>query len=156
MFSKITTSINEVIKEVTNQSKKKIIFDTNVLLLPGSEGVDIFSGVEELVNESVELCVMKGTLEELENIIEKKTSLGKDKKVKGKDSFNAKLGFIMCHQKKLRQLGHQEGHVDDSIVLIIKEGDYVVTLDRVLQRRVLAKKGKVIGLRQKRLVLIEK
>ncbi|MCF7798269.1 hypothetical protein K9M74_00025 [Candidatus Woesearchaeota archaeon] len=125
--------------------KAKVIIDTNFLLLPGSEGIDIYTEIDRLVTESYELCVMENSYRELQHIMDGQT------KAKGKDKFNAKLGFIMAKQKGLKSLAcsSKEPLVDDNIVRIANEKTYVATLDKGLQKRLQKKQAKIITVRQK-------
>ena len=111
------------------QDKAKVFFDTNFLMLLGSQGLDIFTAVSDLLEEPYELCVLDATLRELRNIFEGKT------KAKGADKFNAKLGYILAKQKGLKTVRSSTAHVDDALVTVANENTYVATLDKTLQGR---------------------
>lgn len=133
-------------------TKARVILDTNFLLLPGSQGLDIYTEIDRLLLVPYTFFVMENSYKELQNIIEGKT------KAKGKDKFNAKLGFILAKQKGLKTLAcsSKEPLVDDNIVRIANEKTYVATLDKGLQKRLREKQAKIITVRQKnRLVLLE-
>ena len=49
---------------------KKIILDTNFLLIPAQFGVDVFTGLEELCDFKFELYLLDKSLKELKNIKE--------------------------------------------------------------------------------------
>lgn len=130
-------------------SKKTIvIIDTNFLLLPGSQGIDIFTEITKLLNEPHQLCIVQATLFELKQIIENKG--------KSKDGFNAKLGLIMTTEKGIKTLKNSlgEGYADKEILSQLKENTIVATLDKKLQDQVQAKGGRIITFgRAKKLVL---
>lgn len=128
------------------KKKAKVILDTNFLLLPGSKAIDVFSGIEQAMDVPFKMCVMQHTLEELKGLL----------KGKKKDSFNAKLGFILAKQKGLKALSSSQKLADDAIVDRVDEKTYVATLDRDLQKRVKDKGGRIISIRQKRVVLQNK
>lgn len=150
----MTSTIVSKITNILPSKRPKLILDTNVLLLPGSEGIDIFTELERVLHDRVQLCAMKGTVEELQSLIDKKPKKS-GKKIKGKDAFNAKLGFILLHKKQVKIIGHEEGHVDDAIISTISKNDYVCTLDRGLQKRVRDKGAKCVGVRQQHLILLQ-
>jgi len=132
--------------------KTLVILDTNFLLLPGSQGIDVFSEITFLVDELIELAIVESTNWELQNIID---GLAKGK-TKGSDKFNAKLGLILAKQKDLKVLKSSQitTFADDAIVEFVKEGVFVATLDKGLQKRVIAKGGKVVFVKQgKKLVI---
>ncbi|MCA9478254.1 MAG: DUF188 domain-containing protein, partial [Nanoarchaeota archaeon] len=74
---------------------------------------------------------------------------------KGSDKFNAKLGYILAKQKGLKTLSSSLSHVDDAIVEIITADDYVATLDKALQKRVLEKGAKVIAVKNRNQVIVK-
>ncbi len=128
--------------------KKKVILDTNFLLVPGELGIDIFSEIERLIQERHEIVVFENTLEELETLIDRD---------KSKHSFNAKLGFIMAKQKNLKTIKGFSGHVDDIILDYTKskpENFIVATQDKDLKRRLKKNHVKTIGVRQKKYLIL--
>lgn len=123
--------------------KKKIILDTNFLMIPGELGIDIFSQIDDLMQEPYKLCVMKGTNEELKKLIAKSKNT--------KESLNAKLGYIMLKQKNLKTLTGSSDNVDDSIVEYAKNHQVIVaTQDKELAKRLKEENVKTIALRQKK------
>lgn len=138
------------LKRTFNLKKKaRLFFDTNSLLLMGSKGIDVYTEANRLIMESVESCVIDKTLDELKNIIDGKTG------AKGKDKFNAKLGYIFIKQKGLKVVRSSSSDrlVDDALVNLTDETSYVVTLDKNLQKRLTEKKVNIIIVRQNRLEL---
>lgn len=132
------------------KKRKKVILDTNILLLPGQIGVDVFTEIDKAMHDSYEFCVLKGTLIELENIKEGKTRLNKKS-----DKFNAKLGIIMVKQKDLKILKQSLKLVDDAIVELSNSDVYVATQDRALQKRVEEKGAKLLLLHQQKYFVVK-
>lgn len=135
--------------------KLRVILDTNTLLLPG-QGIDIFSAIEHTMYSPYTVYVVASTYAELKKIMNGEQTLdtsGKSK-TKGSEKFNAKLGFILAQQKKVRQLKDKEESVDDSLVAYAAdEHTYIFTLDRALKARIKAAGGKLLHLQGKSIVM---
>lgn len=129
---------------------KKIILDTNFLLLPAQSLLDIFSEIERLMLEPYTLVVLDTTIGELE-----KLSHGRSK-----DAQAARLGLALINAKrrenptlweKLLGLTPQDkqarklaiikskGHVDDAIVRMADKDTIVATQDAQLKHRLKSK-----------------
>ena len=134
---------------------RKVIVDTNMLLVPGQFKVDIFSELERVMDEPYELIILKESLTELQKIIDGKETSGADKQA-------AKLALLLIdHQgkrdsaastrsncKALKIIsGSQDKYVDDAIVEIA-EDEFVATNDSGLKTRLLDKGVRVIYLKQ--------
>ena len=123
--------------------EKKVILDTNFLLIPGQFMVDIFTDIGRIMQEPFALCVIDKSLKELNHIV----ITGKQK-----DRFAAKLALALAIQKNLKTL-HSFGSkksVDDIIVSKADENTYIATQDKALRERLKEKGAKIIGLRQKK------
>jgi rRNA-processing protein FCF1 len=108
---------------------KKIILDTNFLLIPYQFKVDIFSEIERIADFKYELCIIDRTVDELKKIIEKQ---------KGKDKRAGILALVMLEQKKPKLIKTKEKKaVDDLIVAEAKKdkGIIVATQDAELKRK---------------------
>jgi uncharacterized protein len=130
---------------------KRVIVDTNMLLVPGQFKVDIFTELDRIMEEPYEIAILKGTLDELQKI-----ALSK-----GQDGQAAKLGMMLVeHQRKrdfaasstsnckgLKIIQGSNQYVDDAIVEIA-EDEFVATNDSGLKRRLLEKGVRVIYLKQ--------
>ena len=127
------------------KGKTRVIVDTNFLFIPGELGLDIFSEINRIVNEPHEICVVDKTFEELEGIIAKSSS---------KESFNAKLGFIMAKQKSLKTLSSSKGLYADKAILEAARNDpartIVATQDAGLRKELKRLSVRIITLRQKK------
>lgn len=123
--------------------KKKVILDTNFLLIPGQFMVDIFTELERIMQEPFELCVIDKSLKELNQV----AVTGKQK-----DKFAAKLALALIIQKNLKTLHSfvTKKSVDDIIVSKADKDTYVATQDKALRQRLKEKGAKIIGLRQQK------
>ena len=120
---------------------KKVVLDTNFLLIPAQFRVDIFEELTKLLDDSYELTTLKGCLGELRKIQEEQ---------KGKNKANAKLTLDLLETKELNIIDHDPGHIDDIIVERADKDTIVCTQDKDLKRRLKEKGIKIITLRQKK------
>lgn len=126
--------------------KKKVILDTNFLLIPGQFKVDIFAEIEKLMSEPFVLCIVDKALVELNKL----TVTGKEK-----DRFAAKLALALIRQKNLKTLrSFSKKSVDDIIVKQADNNTFIATQDKALRKRLKLKQAKIIGLRQKKYLVI--
>ncbi|MBR9698923.1 nucleotide-binding protein [Candidatus Woesearchaeota archaeon] len=117
---------------------KKIIIDTNFLLIPITQGVDIFSEFDRIMDEPFQLFVVDKTIEELNTIIQDQS---------GKDKQAAAFALQIIEQRPLNIIKTGKGHADGEI-LALKE--YIVaTQDKELKEKLRQQGRKVIFLRQK-------
>lgn len=129
---------------------KRVILDTNMLLVPGQFKVDIFSELERVLDDSYEIVILEGTLVELERIAQ--TASGEDKRA-------ARLAqMLLEHERKKPRAGKCKGlktvpssnpHVDDAILEIAEDDCFVATNDQALKRRLLEKGVRVVYLKQR-------
>lgn len=128
--------------------KTPVILDTNMLLLPGSQGIDIITEIKNIMNEPIQIQVTQATKFELKQIIEKKG--------KSKDGFNAKLGYIMIEQQGLKVISGSlgDGYADQVITGLVKPGTVVATLDKALQKELQEVGARIITIKNKRLSLV--
>ncbi|MBW2977420.1 hypothetical protein KY331_01100 [Candidatus Woesearchaeota archaeon] len=123
---------------------KKILLDTNFLLIPTQFKVDIFSEIDRIMLEKYQLFVLDKTIDELKKITA-------DKKQKLKNRKAAKLGLQILKTKKVKILKTKEDLSVDDLIAKLK-GYVVATQDIGLKKRI---KGKIITLRaKKKLILI--
>ncbi len=125
---------------------KRIILDTNFLMIPGSLGVDIFSEIDRIMETSYEIFILEGSIGELERI-------GQEQKGKNKKAAKLALGLL----NRIKILKTKKGLVDDLIVnLAIKEKDLVATQDSALKDRLKVKGVDIIVLRKKKYLKVIK
>lgn len=124
---------------------KKLILDTNFLLIPVQLKVDIFSEIERIIHEKYQLCVLASTLRELDVIAEK----GRQK-----EKAQVKLTKALIKTQNIKIVsGDQEKGVDDQLVDLSKEGYTVATQDIALRKRI---KHNLIIMRQKKYLIIKR
>lgn len=126
---------------------KKIILDTNFLLIPYQFKVDIFSEIRRIADFNYKLYIVDETLDELIKLT---------KTQKGKDKLAAVLALAMLEQKKVIQIKTKKDKDVDN--LILDEADkntLVATQDRILKAKLKKKGAGLIVLKNKsHLVLI--
>jgi rRNA-processing protein FCF1 len=122
---------------------KKVLLDTNFLLIPGQFRVDIFSEIDALMPSEHELCTIDMVIDELEGLMTKGS---------GKDKAAAKLGLSLLKAKNVRVLKTEKHlNTDKMIVETAKSPDFVVaTQDQALKRHLKQNKIQMIVLRQKK------
>ena len=126
---------------------KKIILDTNFLLIPLQFRVDIFSELGRICNFNYRLSVFDSTIGELRNIIEKQP-------VKHKKAAQFALKLIKL--KNIEILKSEQKDVDKAILGIVGKDIIIATQDAQLKRELREKGASLIILRQKKYIqLIE-
>ena len=126
---------------------KKILLDTNFLLVPCQFKVDIFSEIDRIIIAKYEIIVLDKTVEELENIV---------KNQKGKDKEAAKFALKLIENKKPIMIKTNNDKKTDDIILdyAIKEDYLVATQDKDLKRKLINHGIEVIVLRKKKFLAI--
>lgn len=117
---------------------KKIILDTNFLMIPANHRVDIFKEIDRIIDEKYELFIVDKTKDELEKLIKG----GKEKEIKA-----ARLALQLIKKFNIKIINTQGDNVDDIIVKLKDKDTIVATMDKELRKRL---KGDVIVLRQKK------
>lgn len=140
-----------------------VVLDTNALLLFG-DGIDVFAELERLFDVSATLLVPEQVMAEMERQARGAT----------RDARKAKLALSLVREKLRRQAdpglvarlflprkkeiplkivpGSGIQHADDAILRIAEdERAAVVTIDEALQRRLLAKGLRVVGVKSGKL-----
>jgi uncharacterized protein len=107
---------------------RKLVLDTNFLMIPGQLGVDIFEELRKSCNFPYELYTTSGNLEELKKIRE--TGNTKDRRA-------AKVAEELVKAKNLKIVAvERDKSIDDSLVELSDMGYLVATADRELQKRI--------------------
>jgi len=122
---------------------KKIILDTNFLLIPAQFKVDIFSEIDRIMLEKFQLYTLDKILDEL-------TSIQKDTKQSQKNKKAAKLALQLIKAKKVSIIKTNQDKPVDDIIADLK-GYIIATQDINLKRRL---KTKIITLRAKKKLII--
>ena len=127
---------------------RKIIIDTNFLMIPIQFRVDIFSEIDRICNFNYKLCIYENSIGELKNIIEKQS--GKSKKA-------AQFALKLIELKNIGTIQSKLKDVDSLILENISKDMIVATQDIYLKKQLLEKGVSVIILRQKKyLQLVER
>ena len=123
---------------------KKIILDTNFVLIPAQFNVDIFSEIDRICDFRYSLHVLDKTFDELKNIIEKQ---------RGKHKQAALLALKLLKAKKVKVIKTKEDkNVDELLIDLARNEDVIVaTQDKLLKKRL---KKPMITLRQKKYLKI--
>ena len=136
---------------------KKVILDTNVLLIPGEHMVDVFEQIKDIMHEKYSLVVVDKTIEELEKLAVGKTKSARYAQlglalVKNKIADKPTLWEKILGLKEAKEeilLVKSKEYADDAIVALADKDTYVATLDRELKKRVKEKGAQVITFTQK-------
>ncbi|MFH1642579.1 MAG: PIN domain-containing protein [Nanoarchaeota archaeon] len=121
---------------------KKIILDTNFLLIPFQFKIDIFSEIERICDFQYSIFILDKTINELVKIINEQ---------KGKNRLAAKFALDLINTKKIKILKTSDGNVDDILVTL---DAIVATQDKILIKRLKNSFRQVIRLRQKKYLMI--
>ena len=124
--------------------KTRVFLDTNFLMVPYQEGIDIFQEIRRLVPVFYELVTLSTVKKELEAI---------KQKGKGKDRIAANVGLELLESKEVRIIESKgEKRVDDELVEIAginPESMIVCTNDLELKRQLRKLKVGLISMRSK-------
>ena len=120
---------------------KKIILDTNFLLIPLQFRVDIFTEFERICDFAYGLYAYDKTIDELKNIMQ--TASGKDRKA-------AEFGLKLIKLKNISIINSGQKDVDSLILEGLDKDTIVATQDIKLKKELLEKGVSVIILRQKK------
>ncbi len=126
---------------------KKILLDTNFLLIPWQFKVDIFTQIDDIAHFKYGLFILDKALDELKKIVEEQ---------KGKDKDAAKVALKLIAIKNIGIIKTEEGGETDEIILkTASKDDFIVaTQDKDLKRRLINQGVSVIILRQKKTLAI--
>lgn len=127
---------------------RRIILDTNFLLIPLQFNIDVFSEIRRIADFNYNLCIIDKTIDELEQII--KTSK------KQKYRKQAKMAIALLDSEDISKIKTKKDKiVDDHILDIVKKTDIVATQDIELKRKLRKKDINIITLRQKRYLVLQ-
>ena len=120
---------------------KKLVIDTNFLMIPYRFRVDIFSEFNRICSFNYRLFVFEQTIGELKKIIA--TQSGKDKKA-------AEFGLKLIKLKNIGIIPSKERDADSAMLSSMDKDEIIATQDAVLRKRLIEKGASVIWLRQKK------
>ena len=124
--------------------KARVFLDTNFLMVPYQEGIDIFQEIRRLVPVSYELVTLSTVKEELEKIKQRGN---------GRDKIAANVGLELLQSKEVRIIESKgEKQVDEELIEIAgtnPETMIVCTNDLELKRSLRKLKVGLISMRSK-------
>ena len=123
---------------------KRILIDTNFLLIPIQFKVDIFSEIERICPFAYRLFVIDKTIDELKGIISKQG---------GKSKEAARVALQLIDKKGVAIVKTSEGKVDDLLLEQLGKDTILATQDELLRKR--AAGSKFIVLRSKRYLVLK-
>ena len=127
---------------------KKIILDTNFLLIPIQFRVDIFSEFNRICHFNYKLLIFESTIDELKNIMENQ---------RGASKKAAQFALKLIKLKNIEIIESEKKDVDSLILDNFAKDSVIATQDINLKKQLLEKGASVIILRQKKyLQLIKK
>ena len=105
---------------------KKIILDTNFLLIPAQFRVDIFSEIQRIADFRYQLCILDKTLAELKKI---------NQEQRGRYKAAVKLALDLIKKKKPKVIKtSSQKYVDDLLVEYSEKGSNKVRFTKSLNR----------------------
>ncbi|MCX6706867.1 MAG: nucleotide-binding protein [Candidatus Woesearchaeota archaeon] len=129
---------------------KKIILDTNFLLIPAQFGLDIFTELQKTCSFSYNLYIIDKSLSELDNIIRQQR--GAPKKAA---QMTQKLLKNFINNNKINIIPAKTGYIDREILDISDKDTLVATQDAGLRKKLREKGVKTIIMRQRKYLQIE-
>ena len=137
---------------------KRIIIDTNFLMIPYKFRVDIFSEFNRICNFNYELFIFDETIHELKKIVERQSNANELRlQSTGKDKKSAQFALKLIKLKNIGIIKSGQKDVDSLILENLNENTVVASLDARLKLELLEKGASVIILRQKKyLELLER
>ena len=131
-------------------NKKRIILDTNFLLIPAQFGLDIFTELDKTLDYSYSLFIMDKSLEELKEA-------SKQQKGALKEAVKVTLSLVksMKDNNKLNIIPAKTSYIDREILETADKETLVATQDLELRRKLHEKGIKTIVMRQRKHLVIE-
>ncbi len=131
-------------------NKKRIILDTNFLLIPAQFGLDIFTELDKTLDYSYSLFIMDKSLEELKEA-------SKQQKGALKEAVKVTLSLIksMKDNNKLNIIPAKTSYIDREILETADKETLVATQDLELRKKLHEKGIKTIVMRQRKHLVIE-
>lgn len=118
---------------------KKIILDTNMLLVPVQFNVDIFDEIDRLIEGKYQIVTLNLIVNELKKIA----------KSNSRDAKAAKVGLELIKNKKVKIVKSKIRNTDNAIIQLANN-NIVATNDKLLRQKLRNKNIKTIYLRNKK------
>jgi uncharacterized protein len=127
--------------------RKKVLLDTNFLLIPSQFNVDIFTELERVCIFPFDVYIIDKSLNELEKVKEEQ---------KGKDKEAARLALDLVKAKHINTLPTAGSkRVDELLVDLASQEVIVATQDKEVKKRLKHKGVPHIILRQQQYLVLE-
>ena len=126
---------------------KKIILDTNFLLVPIQFRVDIFSEFNRICDFNYKLLIFESSIDELKNIMENQRGISKKA---------AQFALKLIKLKNIEIIKSEKKDVDSLILDNLAKDSVIATQDINLKKQLLGKGASVIILRQKKYLQLVK
>lgn len=140
MVLSILFLIESYLNSMSETKMKKIILDTNMLLVPSQFKVDVFNEIKEIVEGEIAFIITNSIKRELEKI----------SKSGSKDSPAAKVALDMIEKNDVEIVNAKGKNTDEEIVNLVDKNIIVATNDKLLQKKLKDKGTKIIYLRSKK------
>lgn len=129
---------------------KKIILDTNFLLIPAQFGLDIFTELRKTCNFSYKLYMIDKSKDEIANIARQQKGAAKKAA-----EMTQKLLKNFINNNKINIIPAKTAYIDREILDISGKDTLVATQDAVLRKKLKEKGVKTIIMRQRKYLAIE-
>ncbi len=140
-IEEIRTKIKEIeFKDIKNDEKIPIIFDTNFLFVTFQFNIDIIDELIRLFGNKYQLFIYEGTIKELSNLEKKKT----------KNKMYIPLIAKMLQLYNFQIIKSNKEYIDEQILDNVKSKIIIATNDKLLRLEIKKNGGKVLFLRQKK------
>lgn len=120
---------------------KKIILDTNFLMIPFQFNLDIFAEIDRIINEKYEICTIDKVILELKKL--------QESSLKGRDKESAKLALRLIEIKDIKVIKTDKGYADNALFDMSSYDVIIATQDKVLKDRLRIKEVPYIYMRSK-------
>jgi rRNA-processing protein FCF1 len=114
---------------------KKILLDSNVFIYSIKQKIDIFSSLQDILQEPFELVTTESVVKELEKM----------SKSAKKDSAYAKASLKLMEKMGVKVIPNKHEYADKDILALANEDIIVITNDKKLKEK-LKKKTRVMSL----------
>ncbi|MBU0535475.1 MAG: nucleotide-binding protein [Nanoarchaeota archaeon] len=130
--------------------KKKILLDTNFMMIPAQFGLDILTELKKACDFSYELLLFDKTLDELQKIIKTQKGANKEAAILASSMIQS-----MINNNKLNIIPAKTTYIDQEILDFADKNTIVATQDLDLRRKLRKKGIKTMMMRQNKYLIIE-
>ena len=125
---------------------KKVLLDTNFLLLFVQQRMDVFSLVEEVLDDKTEFYIPDVCMDELKSLCSGK----------GKDAIAARVALQLLKRRNVKAIRVEKENCDDALMSVgMRKRMIVATNDKKLRKRLKDLGLKTIYLRSKKYLEVD-